>query len=90
MPSAWLGAARSSDKFPFPCPPAFLYTHGNADMEILMYILKVDRKFMCCLEMCGTEINHRGEKGRHVCRSLAALVCLGLHNRVRHSSCPTA
>lgn len=43
--------------FPFPVP-LLLYTHGNADTDILMYILKLDQTLVCCLEMCGTEINH--------------------------------
>lgn len=77
------------NNFPFPVP-LLLYTHGKADTDILMYVLKLDQKLACCLEMCGIEINRRGEQGRNVCCSLAASARLGLHSRARHSSCPTA
>lgn len=55
-------------------------------MDIFTYILKVDQTLMCCLEMCGTEINHRGEQGRNMCCCLADWVCLELHNQARHGS----
>lgn len=38
MLSGWLGVARSSEKFPFPCPPAFIYIwkcrHGYFNVYI--------------------------------------------------------
>lgn len=43
--------------FPFPVP-LLLYTHGNREMDILMYILKLDQMLVCCLEIRGIEINH--------------------------------
>lgn len=61
------------------------YTHENVDMDILMYILKLDQMLVCCLELCGVEINDR-EQGRNMYCSLAALVCSGLHNQARHGS----
>lgn len=65
--------------FPFPVP-LLLYTHGDADMDIFTCLLKVDQSWVCCLEMCGTGINHRGEQGMNTCCSLAAWAGSGLHN----------
>lgn len=38
MLSGWLWVARSSDKFPFPCPPAFIYTWKHRDGYFNVYI----------------------------------------------------
>lgn len=62
--------------FPFPVP-LLLYRHVNANMDIFTCIFKAHQTLVCCLEMCGTGINHRGEQGRN---TLAAWVCSGLHN----------
>lgn len=70
---------------PFPVP-LLLYTHGNADMDIFTCLLKVDQSLVCCLEMCGTGINHRAEQGKNMCCCLAAWAGSGLHNWARQGS----